>query len=248
MGWVFRAACIWMGSLHGPQPPKTSSHAPHVCPRWLCPSRGPRAPCGGRQEPTERSILMRRENYGRGWGWNQSPVKNNLNRNSPLSQRTGQAARPRMLQVSSGTPRPHQCLCRHPGSDQREGWRPRCHTLGWKAPTHPVGHFITDSEEHQHVVTLRDPHGVEVTEDVGTGYPALEEKADVSRDPRGLSGADTESWAAQRHPGGDFPGRGPQQRCFTHSLPFLHHRTKLRRSCHHLSSVQHRAFPRSPPF
>lgn len=39
--------------------------------------------------------------------------------------------------------------------------------------TYPVSHFIADCEEHQHVVTLRDPHGIEVAEDVGTCYPAL---------------------------------------------------------------------------
>ena len=37
----------------------------------------------------------------------------------------------------------------------------------------------------------------------------------MSGDPRGLSRAGTESSAAQRHQGGDFPGCGPQQLCFT---------------------------------
>lgn len=44
------------------------------------------------------------------------------------------------------------------------------------SPTYPVSHFIADSKEHQHIVTFCDPHGVEVTEDVGTGYPALEDR------------------------------------------------------------------------
>ena len=57
------------------------------------------------------------------------------------------------------------------------------------APAYPVGHLIADSQEHQHVVALCDPHGVEVAEDVGTGYPALEERGDVSRRHGGLSGA-----------------------------------------------------------
>lgn len=48
--------------------------------------------------------------------------------------------------------------------------------------TYPVGHFITDSKQHQHIVTFRDPHGVQVTEDVGTCYPALEERGGVRED------------------------------------------------------------------
>lgn len=41
---------------------------------------------------------------------------------------------------------------------------------------YPVGHLVADPQEHQHVVTLRHPHCVQVAEDVGTGDPALEEQ------------------------------------------------------------------------
>lgn len=41
---------------------------------------------------------------------------------------------------------------------------------------YPVGHFVADTQEHQHVVALCHPHGVQVAEDVGTGDPALEER------------------------------------------------------------------------
>lgn len=39
--------------------------------------------------------------------------------------------------------------------------------------TYPVSHLIADSKEHQHIVTLRDAHCIEVTEDISTCYPAL---------------------------------------------------------------------------
>lgn len=34
-------------------------------------------------------------------------------------------------------------------------------------------HLLADTQQHQHVVALGDAHGVEVTEDVGAGDPAL---------------------------------------------------------------------------
>lgn len=99
------------------------------------------------------------------------------------------------------------------------------------APAYPVGHLIADSKEHQHVVAFCDPHGVEVAEDVGTGYPALEERGNVSRRHSGLAG----TWSPAL--------------CFTDSLPFLHHRTTLGQSRYHLSFlVQHPSSPGSFPF
>lgn len=49
---------------------------------------------------------MRRANFW--WGRNQLPVKNNLNRSSPLGQGGGQAARPQMLAGEHRAPQPHR--------------------------------------------------------------------------------------------------------------------------------------------
>lgn len=39
-----------------------------------------------------------------------------------------------------------------------------------------VIHLLADTQQHQHVVTLCDAHGVEITEDVSTRYPALRDR------------------------------------------------------------------------
>lgn len=84
--------------------------------------------------------------------------------------------------------------------------------------TYPVGHFITDSEEHQHIVAFRDPHGIEVTEDVGTCYPALEERGGVTEDNWGTFRVCLQS--ASQDNSGTFQGHGPRFLC-----PLLHHTT-----------------------
>lgn len=96
---------------------KTSSHAPPRLPQRAVSKQRPRSTLWGQTRAYRTLNSMRRANCGRGWGLNQLPVKNNLNRNSPLGQRTGQAARPQMPpgeHVNSGTPRPHHCRCHHP--------------------------------------------------------------------------------------------------------------------------------------
>lgn len=153
-----------------------------------------------------------------------------------------------MLQVSSGTPRPHQCLCRHPGSDQGKGDPASVPTpWSWKAPTHPVSVILLLTRSISMLSPPVTPMVVEVTEDVGTGYPALEEKADMSRDPRGLSGADTERAGLPRAPGRTF--RTWASAAVLHTLAAFPppQGTKLRRSSATASpSVQHTAF-HSPP-
>lgn len=39
-----------------------------------------------------------------------------------------------------------------------------------------VIHLLADTQQHQHVVTLCDAHGVEITEDVSARYPALRDR------------------------------------------------------------------------
>lgn len=99
--------------------------------------------------------------------------------------------------------------------------------------TYPVSHFITDSKEHQHIVTFRDPHGVEVTEDVGTCYPALEDRRGVSEDNWGTFRVCLQSTSQDNS--GTFQGHGPHFVSFTSShnheaIPALF----LRHSCDHL--------------
>jgi hypothetical protein len=56
---------------------------------------------------------------------------------------------------------------------------------------HLLVHLLADAEQHQHVVTLCDAHGVEVTEDVGAGDPALRDSGDrvrMGRFPRSSAG------------------------------------------------------------
>lgn len=43
-------------------------------------------------------------------------------------------------------------------------------------------HLLADAQQHQHVVALRDAHGVKVTEDVAARYPPLtNRKQHISR-------------------------------------------------------------------
>ncbi len=39
-----------------------------------------------------------------------------------------------------------------------------------------VIHLLADTQQHQHVVALCDAHGVQITEDVSTRYPALRDR------------------------------------------------------------------------
>ncbi len=36
-----------------------------------------------------------------------------------------------------------------------------------------LSHLLTDSQQHQHVVTLTHTHSIQVTQDIGTGYLTL---------------------------------------------------------------------------
>lgn len=42
--------------------------------------------------------------------------------------------------------------------------------------SHLFCHFLTNTQQHKHVVTLCDAHGVEVTQHIGTGNAALNQK------------------------------------------------------------------------
>lgn len=42
--------------------------------------------------------------------------------------------------------------------------------------TYLLVHLLTEAQQHQHVVALRDAHGVEVAEDVRTRNPSLEKQ------------------------------------------------------------------------
>lgn len=61
--------------------------------------------------------------------------------------------------------------------------------------TYPVSHFITDSKEHQHIVTLGDAHCIEVTEDISTCYPALGREQRCEKAQPGISHLYKQRWS-----------------------------------------------------
>lgn len=75
--------------------------------------------------------------------------------------------------------------------------------------TYPVSHFITDSKEHQHIVTFCDAHCIEVTENISTCYPALGREQRYEKHSQEFSICRNKDGAYEAVPSRtrDFPGR-----------------------------------------
>lgn len=101
--------------------PRPAHMHPHVCPRELVQAEAQEHIVGADKGQLNAQFYVQGKLW-QGVGMKPITCQNNLNRNSPLSQRTGRAARPQMPpgeHVNSGTPRPHHCLCHHPVTKEK---------------------------------------------------------------------------------------------------------------------------------
>lgn len=93
----------------------------------------------------------------------------------PVTEVPPSSAASRNPRIISGMTRSRSCDT-HTQTMSKRGWTARVYVHNMICRLYLLIHLLADAQQHQHVVTLCDAHGVEIAEDVSARYPALCQK------------------------------------------------------------------------